>query len=60
MERLYTVAAVAKLLGVGKNMIINEIHDGRLKAYKIRNMFKVKESEVEKYLKRIEYTPGDE
>lgn len=52
MDKIYTVAEVAKILRVNKNFVYNEIKTNKLKSIKLGSI-KIKESDLEKYINKL-------
>jgi excisionase family DNA binding protein len=53
-----TAAEVGIWLGINKRLVLDLMKDGELKGYHFRKAYKFKPSDVEDYIKRSEYIPG--
>lgn len=59
MDRMITPHIISRRLGITPNMVIAEIKTGKLRAFKIGRLWKIKESDYDTYLKTIEYQPDE-
>lgn len=55
MEKFYTSGQIAKMLQVGYRKILNLIHLGNLRAYKIDGQFRIPISALHEYLEKSKY-----
>lgn len=51
MEKMYTLVEVGEIAKLSKSTIYRHIEEGVLKAVKVGGSLRVKESDLEKYLK---------
>jgi len=56
MEQYLTSEQVAKLLQVHQFTVLKYLKQGRIKGVKIGRVYRIKESEVEKFLNRVSTT----
>lgn len=59
MDRMLTPHIISMRLGVTSNMVISEIKTGKLKAFKIGRLWKIRESDYNEYMKTIIYQPDE-
>ena len=56
--RFLTVAEVAAMMRVSKMTVYRLVHDGRLPAVRVGRSFRVKEEDVEEYIRASFYDAG--
>ena len=49
---MLSVSTVASRLNVTKNTILKLIHEGDMQAYKVRSIFRIKESDYQDYMEK--------
>lgn len=59
MEKLFTVEQAAELLAVTPNTVREWLRTGQLKGVKLKKMWRVRESDLEAFLKEGEESPSD-
>jgi len=51
-EEYYTIEEVAKMLKVVYLTVYRWIHDGKLKAYKVGKQYRIKNKDLERFIKK--------
>lgn len=53
-DETYTTTEVSKILKIDPQSVVNMIHDGRLKAFKIGRYYRITQQTLNEYIKKME------